>query len=85
MSDSDLGVRHLCRGIVTNLLGLHCDMSTGRAPHDESEHIKQFLGALAARLSGGRRSSTPPTPMTTGTRNGPSESFSVGIRNFPSN
>ncbi|WPW26330.1 aldo/keto reductase [Streptomyces atratus] len=55
MSDSDLGVRHLCRGIVTNPLGLHCNMSTGRAPHDESEHINQFLGGLSRAVERGAK------------------------------
>ncbi|MEE1807647.1 aldo/keto reductase [Streptomyces sp. BE133] len=53
MSESDLGVRHLCRGIVTNPLGLHCNMSTGQAPYDELEQINQFLGGLGRAVERG--------------------------------
>jgi aryl-alcohol dehydrogenase-like predicted oxidoreductase len=42
----DLGVRHLCRGILTHPLGLHCDVSTGHASPDGSPRASQFLGGL---------------------------------------
>lgn len=46
MTAHDLGVRHLCRGILTHPLGLHCDVSTGHAPPDQSHRINRFLGGL---------------------------------------
>ncbi|WP_328973444.1 aldo/keto reductase [Streptomyces sp. NBC_00239] len=46
MTPHDLGVRHLCRGIVTHPLGLHCDVSTGAVPPDGSPRVSRILNGL---------------------------------------
>ncbi|MFI6528205.1 aldo/keto reductase [Streptomyces uncialis] len=46
MTPHDLGVRHLCRGIITHPLGLHCDVSTSNVPPDGSPRVSRILNGL---------------------------------------
>ena len=46
MTSYDLGVRHLCRGILTHPLGLHCDVPTDYALPDGSARASRFLAGL---------------------------------------
>ncbi len=46
MIPHDLGVRHLCRGILTHPLGLHCDVSTSHVPPDGSARVSRILNGL---------------------------------------
>ncbi|MEU6346504.1 aldo/keto reductase [Streptomyces sp. NPDC046977] len=46
MSAYDLGVRHLCRGILTHPLGLHCDAPIAQSDASGSTSINRFLDGL---------------------------------------
>ncbi|WP_031032253.1 aldo/keto reductase [Streptomyces albus] len=46
MTAHDLGVRHLCRGILTHPLGLHCDVPTDHGLPDGSVRASRFLAGL---------------------------------------
>ncbi|WP_371793004.1 aldo/keto reductase [Streptomyces sp. NBC_01471] len=53
MTGHDLGLRHLCRGIITHPLGLHCDIPTDQIPPDGSVRASRFLDGLARAVGSG--------------------------------
>ncbi|MFC8944029.1 aldo/keto reductase [Streptomyces rochei] len=46
MTGHDLGARHLCRGILTHPLGLHCNVPTDETLPDGSVRASRFLAGL---------------------------------------
>ncbi|MER5550012.1 aldo/keto reductase, partial [Streptomyces sp. NPDC002589] len=46
MTAHDLGVRHLCRGILTHPLGLHCDVPTDHTFPGGSARASRFLAGF---------------------------------------
>ncbi|WP_405749341.1 aldo/keto reductase [Streptomyces sp. NBC_01411] len=53
MTAQDLGLRHLCRGILTHPLGLHCDVPTDQMLPDGSARASRFLDGLARAVGNG--------------------------------
>lgn len=53
MTAHDLGLRHLCRGIVTRPLGLHCDVPTGPLLPEDPVRDTQFLDGLTRAVEQG--------------------------------